>query len=143
MHHAVTYYLGRTPEGKIEIVSFDDYRTPRVGSIQNRLLLSVKRRSDSSMDTSGTRETRHLLVYRLKKTEEKIAALWQAAELIGGKFAESLAQFIHACDTGITPIETFYDAAKTLGFSDQLKQLFEIITRIKNKRIPPPIPKKK
>lgn len=147
MHHAVTYYLGRTPKGTIEVVSFDDYKTPRVGSIQDRLLLSVKTRSNGTVDMRGTHNTRHLLVYRLEGKEREIAHLWNGAETISDRFKDILVSLMTRIVDGTYKEPRIFDGlkdcARLLGFAEKLDRLKACCAKVRIKKIPPPRPKEK
>jgi hypothetical protein len=147
MHHAVTYYLGRTPEGAIEVVSFDDYKRPRVGSTQEQLFLSVKRRSDGSTEMGDPYYKRHLLVYRLEGKERGIALLWNGAEIISDTFKKALIQYMtNAADNSRFKYVVFDGltaAAKLLGFLEELELLKACCAKVRIKKIPPPRPKEK
>jgi hypothetical protein len=147
MHHAVTYYLGRTPEGTIEVVSFDSYRRPRVGSIQDQTFLSMKMRRDGSMDFGDTHQTRHLLVYRLKSKEQEIADLWEGAETISDRFKKILVDLMTRLVDGKPQIPHIFDGlkhfAKMFEFTEKLDRLTACCLKVRIKKIPPPRPKEK
>jgi hypothetical protein len=141
-------YLGRTPDGTIELVYVDISDRPRAGTIVDRTFLKMKRRSDGTLEDTGTYQARHLLVYRLKGREERdVVSLLIAAEKISDRFKDILISLMTRIVDGthkeLRVFDGLKDCARLLGFAEKLDRLKACCAKVRIKKIPPPRPKEK